>query len=143
MDIAFPILNLVLGAFLGVAFKYWYDYRGMVYKELWEKRCTAYKRLFSMTGILPDYPEKAEVRYQQLFERSREMSDWFFGEGGLLCSKETRNKYFKVQDNISEVLQNKSLKRTETITKEYDSIRDLMSQLRRAMTDDLMSRSRM
>ena len=51
----FPV---ILGAVLGVLLKYLYDYKGMVHKELWTKRYETYKNLFSLTGILPQYPHK-------------------------------------------------------------------------------------
>ena len=142
-EIVKRIIALLFGGFLGVVFKYWFDYRGMVYKELWTKRYDTYKRLFLLTGIMPQYPEHSKVTYKELFKRSEEMRDWFFEDGGLLLSAKTRNKYFKVQKSIQKVLESASAEKQREITIEYEGIRNLLSQLRRTMADDLMSRNRM
>jgi hypothetical protein len=138
------VLALLVGGVFGVVSKYWYDYKGMVHKELWKERYEVYKKMFFYTGILPQYPQKTEVTYEELFKRSEEMSVWFFKEGGLLISTKTRNKYFKVQKNIQAILENKTTEaRNKKITDEYEIIRQLFSQLRKVMTDDLMSRRRL
>src|SRR5450432_2415005 len=141
-EIVKQIIALLLGGFLGVVLKYWFDYRGMVYKELWTKRYDSYKKMFLLTGIMPQYPEHSKVNYDELFKRSEEMRDWFFADGGLLLSTKTRNKYFKVQKNIQKVLKAAPVVRQREITIEYEVIRILLSELRRAMADDLMSRNR-
>ena len=139
------LIALALGGIIGVAFKYWYDYKGMVHKELWIKRYDAYKTMFSVLGNFPLYPEKAVVSYNGLYITSRYFKEWFFSEGGMLLSSKTRTRYFKVQKKIQTILE--AISKTnmdETITVvEYESVRNLMSQFRRAMTDDLMSRMRM
>jgi len=138
------LLAFLSGSVLGVVSKYWYDYKGMVHKELWIKRYETYKKMFLLTGILPLYPQQAEVTYEELFKRSEEMRDWFFVEGGLLLSTKTRNKYFKVQKNIHAILEKKHNEaRHQKVTEEYESIRKLFSQFRKEMTDDLMSRRRL
>lgn len=138
------IIVLVFGGILGALLKYWWDYRGMVHKELWTKRYDEYKKMFLLAGNFPLYPARSPVTYQQLLRVSEDMRDWFFKEGGLLLSTKTRNKYFKVQKESQRTLKNKQAKdMNEKISDlEYDSIRTLFSQFRRAMTDDLMSRSR-
>jgi len=137
------IIALLLGGFLGVVFKYWFDYRGMVYKELWTKRYCTYKKMFLLTGIMSQYPNHSKVTYDELFKRSEEMRDWFFADGGLLVSTKTRNKYFKVQKNIQKVLEAATAERQSDIIVEYEGIMALLSELRRAMVDDLMSRNRL
>ena len=87
------IFALIFGGALGVLFKYWYGYKGMVHKELWIKRYETYKKIFLLTGILPLYPEKGEVTYEELFKKSEEMLDWLFEEAGILLSaKKTVNR---------------------------------------------------
>lgn len=142
-EIINQIVALLLGGFIGVVLKYWFDYRGMVYKELWTRRYDAYKKMFLLTGIMPQYPEHSKVTYEELLKRSEEMRDWFFADGGLLLSTKTRNKYFKVQKSIQKVLDAvPAVNRQREITTEYEGVRVLLSELRRTMTDDLMSRNR-
>jgi hypothetical protein len=139
------MIALVFGGILGALLKYWWDYRGMVHKELWGKRYEEYKKMFVLAGNFPLYPRKASITYQKLSGISEEMRDWFFNHGGLLLSKKTRNKYFKVQkENQVTLIANETKdKNTEISDAEYDTVRILFSQFRRAMTDDLMSRTRM
>src|SRR6185503_3096203 len=90
------MIALVFGGILGALLKYWWDYRGMVHKELWAKRYEEYKKMFVIAGNFPLYPHKARITYQMLLAISEVMRDWFFNHGGLLLSKKTRDKYFKV-----------------------------------------------
>ena len=138
------ILVLIFGGILGALFKYLYDYRGMVHRELWARRYDTYKKMFLLAGNFPLYPEKSLVSYQELLKTSEDMRDWFFREGGMLLSTKTRNKYFKVQKNIQAILKENIDKDTaQKITEDqYDSVRQLLSQFRKTMTDDLMSRTR-
>ena len=136
------IIALVFGGILGALLKYWWDYRGMVHRELWTKRYEEYKKMFVLAGNFPLYPRKASITYQQLLKISEGMRDWFFEEGGLLLSAKTRNKYFKVQKKIKDLLEVRKAPDQTIENIEYDDVRDLFSQFRRAMTDDLMSRSR-
>jgi hypothetical protein len=142
-EIVKQIIALLLGGFLGVVFKYWFDFRGMVFKELWTKRYDTYKKMFLLTGIMPQYRQHSKVSYEGLLKRSEEMRDWFFEDGGLLLSTKTRNKYFKVQKRIQKVLESAPAESQHEITIEYEDIRNLLSQLRRTMAVDLMSRNRM
>lgn len=138
------MIALALGGVLGVIFKSWYDYKTTVLKQLWEKRYENYKVLLQLTGLLPLYPEKAEVRYKDILEVSGKMRDWYFSEGGLLLSKRTRDKYFEVQMKMQSMLENRSEQEMpEEINDVYDTIRKKFSELRTEMTDDLLSRIRM
>ncbi|MBK9983961.1 MAG: hypothetical protein IPP15_16605 [Saprospiraceae bacterium] len=132
---------LVFGGIIGVLFKYWYDYKAMVYKELWQKRYGTYTKLLQLTGALPLYPEKANLIYKDLFTISEKMRDWYFEEGGLLLSMKTRNKYFEVQKKIQVILKDNIL--DSSLHDHYDIIRDLFSELRTELTNDLMSRNRL
>ena len=135
------IFAFLTGGILGVVFKYWFDYKGMVYKELWSKRFEVYKNLFQITAILPQYPMNPDVTYGSLVRASEQMRDWYFEVGGLLLSVKTRDKYFKVQKMIQEIAKGKE--KNERLIDDYENVRQLFSQLRKQMTNDLMSRNRL
>lgn len=135
------ILALLTGGILGVVFKYWYDYKGMVHKELWTRRYEAYKKLITITGLLPQYPHKEGLTYADLLKASAGMRDWYFDDGGLLLSSKTRIKYFKVQKEIHNVTIKNA--KDKSLDEDYEFIRKLFSHLRKQMADDLMSRSRL
>lgn len=138
------IIVLILGGVLGVFGRYYYDYKGSVYRQLWTDRYREYQKLFTLTGLMPQYPKKTAVTYLQLLGNSEAMRDWYFNEGGLLASSKTRNKYFKLQRMIQQMLTGITAEDMgNNIDEEkYENVRILMSQLRKVMTDDLMSRSR-
>ena len=135
------ILALLTGGILGVVFKYWYDYKGMVHKELWLKRYDSYRSLLRISGFLPQYPHKAGLTYADLLKASASMRDWYFDDGGLLLSAKTRKKYFKVQKEIQNVTMHH--RKDKSLDDDYEFIRELFSQLRKQMADDLMSRRRL
>lgn len=139
-EIIKAVITFLFGSVLGVVFKYFYDYKGMVHKELWGKRYQEYQTLFSMTGILPQYLQPAIITAGELLKVSEEMRDWYFNTGGLLLSTKIRNKYFKVQKIIQAFIKCKPA--NYKIENEYETIRLLFSQLRSQLTDDLMSRNR-
>jgi hypothetical protein len=116
----------------------------MVYKTLWEKRYESYKKMFFLSGILPLYPEKAKVTYDELFKASEDMRDWYFKEGaGLILSNKCRDFYFDLQKRIQTSVTVRKDNLMQSITDEYDDIQKMLSNLRTEMTNDLMSRSRL
>ena len=137
------LFTFLLGGVIGVLFKYWYDYKSMVYKALWEKRFESYTKMFSLSGILPLYPEKANVNYEQLFKASESMRDWYFKEGaGLILSNKCRDLYFDLQKKIQASVIAKG-DTSQQIVDDYDTIQKHFSNLRTEMTNDLMSRNRL
>jgi hypothetical protein len=129
---------------LGVIFKYWYDYKGMVAKLLWEKRYETYKKLLEVTGKLPLYPARADLVYGDVLHAAEEMRDWYFKEGGLLLSKKARDKYFAAQKKIVQVMKKQKKENVlDPVGDDYETIRSCFSELRTELTNDLMSRKRM
>lgn len=138
------IFALVFGGVIGVIFKYIYDYRIVVLKQLWGKRYQSYRKLLRLTGILPLYPVDPDVTYDALFKRSEELRDWYFEEGGLLLSKRARDRYFAVQEKIQALMDEPTREAHRKVTPEdYNTTRKLFSSLRTEMTQDLMSRARL
>lgn len=138
------LITFLLGGVIGVLFKYWYDYKSMVYKTLWEKRYESYKRMFCLSGILPLYPEKSKVTYEELLKVSESMRDWYFNEGaGLILSNKCRDFYFDLQKKIQGSVKIRKDDLTQLVIDEYEDIQKMFSNLRTEMTNDLMSRSRL
>ena len=141
----------LLGGLLGVWLKYIFDYKAMVFKELWNKRHEVYKKFFTISSAFPLYPEPAKVTYDELYEISTALRDWYFNESGLSLSINSRKFYFKLQQSIQDILiqkkiipkgneENKAVVMTDT---EYAIITKTMSDVRNEMTNDLRSRLRM
>jgi hypothetical protein len=74
-------------------------------KDLRSHRIDTYNKLWSAMLPLARYPESARLTYDGAKKLSESMRDWFFMEGGLFLSEETREKYFDLQEGIKIVLQ--------------------------------------
>jgi hypothetical protein len=115
------------------------DVGAQVDLDLRNKREAPYLQLWRLTRILPRWPRAEGVTYARLVERSTELQGWFFDGGGLYLSTEARAAYGKVQDAL-----NRRTEESGVISDdEYDEIVDLFSSLRRELTQDLLSRTRM
>ena len=137
------LFALVFGGILGVVFKYWYDYRIVVLKALWDKRFESYQKMFTLTSFLPLYPKRAEVTYGDILDESAKMRDWYFENGGLVLSKKARDQYFEAQRKIQAILKREQDGRLRVKNEDYEEIRRSFSLFRTEMTSDLMSRSRL
>ncbi len=137
------VLTFLLGSVAGVVINHWFDYKYMVYKELWEKRYESYKEMFKISASLPLYPQPATLSYEALKETSEKIRDWYFAGGGLLLSSTSRGAYFDVQKNIQKVIKDNDNKvNTNVPAEKYEQIREALSTLRTEFTNDLMSRKR-
>ncbi len=134
------LIALFIGGILGGLIKKYYDFRRDVVKSIWDRRFEEYKKLWKISSVLPKWPKDDSVTYMKLYACCVNLKDWYFDAGGMLLSKNSRNKYQDLQTALS-VLANK--KTNDKITdKEYEDIRSLFSALRTQMTRDLTSRNR-
>jgi hypothetical protein len=106
--------------------------------DLRQRRFDAYQKLWQMTEIFPLYPIRSQVRYGDLLPFAEELRDWYFKVGGILMSKDTRDTYFKAQNELKGHI---AKNRSDIIEDEvYEHIRMACSRLRTELTDDLLSR---
>lgn len=107
-----------------------------------EKRIALYKVLWKKTGLLPNWPRRADVTYQHLREFSEELRKWYFEEGGIFLSHKARDAYGALQDTVGQLL-TPSLKDGligPKYDEEYEKVRSKCSELRSQLTEDLLSR---
>jgi hypothetical protein len=108
--------------------------------DLRSKRETYYRDLWRLTGLLPRWPKASDVTYAKVLERSRNCRDWFFDGGGMYLSKQSRDAYGKVQEELSRL----GRENDDVITEdEYKATLELFRVLRLELTTDLLSRSRL
>ena len=120
------------------------NFNSQVVSDLWKKRYESYLVFWKLTGFLPKYPRKDTVTYNDLLRKSREMRDWYFDNGGILLSDNTKYDYFKLQEEIlimapydsPELI---SIKNENGKVDEYEKVRQLFSKVRTGMTKDLNS----
>jgi hypothetical protein len=118
-----------------------FTYRTKVDETLRDKRLTLYKALWQKTGLLPKWPRRADLTYEQLQEFSQELRNWYFDEGGIFLSEKARNTYGKLQDTIGAVLSPapKGIVRQRD-KDDYEIVRAKCSDLRSQLARDLLSR---
>ncbi|SRR6266700_498616 len=117
-----------------------------------EKRIALYKVLWKKTGLLPNWPRRADVTYQHLGEFSEELRKWYFEEGGIFLSHKARDANGALQDTVGQLLtpsakdhgdptlQAKDGLIGPNYEEEYEKVRSKCSELRSQLTEDLLSR---
>jgi TIR domain len=107
--------------------------------ELRRERITAYRKLWSLTKLLPKWPRSEKVNYERLRKLSASLRDWYFTDGGgMFLSRSAHTAYAALQDSLTAILVEKPSGR---ITNEhYDAVRDLCSTLRTRLARDVGAR---
>lgn len=66
-------------------------------KDLRKLRITEYAKLYSNFVVIARYSRERDPTYQDLKNLAGQMRDWFFGEGGLCLSEQSRPVYFELK----------------------------------------------
>src|ERR1700674_417918 len=114
------------------------SYRAKVDEGLRDTRLALYRVLWKKTELLPKWPRRTDVTYENLRDLSEELRDWYFGDGGIFLSRTARKSYGKLQDTIDGILTQPA--KGEITDPDYDKVRFRLSKLRSQLTDDLLSR---
>jgi hypothetical protein len=114
--------------------------RAQIDQSLRDARTNVYKDLWRRTGLLPQWPKSSDVTYAKLTDFSRDLRQWYFTEGGIYLSSESRSMYGSLQEILSVVLQGAG--QGKISEEEYERIREACSLLRTELTRDLLSRRR-
>ena len=110
--------------------------------DLRKRRIDVYTELWEKTKILSKWPRNPDVTYIALKDFSEALKEWYFEKGGMFLSRTTHNKaYIPLQEAITNTIKQKGGPIYEGITdEEYDRIRELCSNLRTHLTEDIISR---
>jgi hypothetical protein len=73
-------------------------------KSLRDHRIASYKPLWASLVKLARYPEPVPLPHADVRPFSEALRKWYFEDGGLFMSEETRDKYFDLQDGLRIVL---------------------------------------
>ena len=146
--IALEIVIFILGGVLGAYLKIILDYKKEVLSKLWDKRYEQYQKVWEITNILPKYPVNEEVTYQQLKDTTSSLKKWYFSNGGILMSSETRNAFFAIQEMLTQIPETMLSQKIYVIPdndgtdNQYERMRKVFSKFRTKLTEDLSSRGR-
>jgi hypothetical protein len=74
--------------------------RSKVDEGLRASRLEVYKVLWKKTELLPMWPRATAVTYRDLADLSEAFRDWYFTEGGLFLSSQSRTVYGELQESL-------------------------------------------
>jgi hypothetical protein len=138
------LIGIVTG-FLGALLKAWLDSRLKIDDAAREKRWEVYKALWSLTGLIPQWPRNAQLTYLELEGFSGKCREWYYNQGGFYLSVPARKAYGRMQEEVSAVLKGKPPEHKVTDegdTDDYIRVHLACSALRTQLTKDLHSRQR-
>lgn len=139
-EIIITILTFLLGGVLGGFVQAIYNYKKEVLSFIWTKRFEENKTIWEITGVLPKYPEDREVSYHDLYNTCLKLKNWYFSNGGIILSNDSRIAYEKLQKKLFAVSNKQP---DDKLTPEdYNSMREIFSLFRSDLTRDLTSRNK-
>ncbi len=140
-DMETAAISAIIGAivsYVGAVLQNMLAVRTKVDEALLKTREDLYKPVWDRMRLLPKWPRRNKVTYEQLTAFSESLRDWYFDGGGMYLSGGAQKKYANLQDTIAAVLRRQMS--GDVSDKDYDDIRDRCSALRTEMTKDLLSR---
>jgi hypothetical protein len=137
------VISSVL-TYFGTRSKIRLDMRAEYDKSLHDTRLELYKQLWPKTQPLGRFAPYEPLTWNIVTKVSSDMGHWyFFKEGGIYLSKQSRKPYFVLKTQLTKVILNKGL---EAQPDEYigdearDAILDAASHLRTSLADDIRTR---
>lgn len=104
-------------------------------------RIEAYKKLWTLTRVLPKWPRDESITYDGMCAFSKTLRKWYFNDsGGLFLSRPAYGFYATVQAGIAAILA--SHPSGAVSAQHYDAVRELCSTLRRQLAADLGTRAK-
>lgn len=93
--------------------------------DLRKRRLDVYQEIWRKTEILPKWPRAESVTYDDFYEFSESLRQWYFNKGGMFLSRSSHsNAYIPLQDAIADILRNMPTSVSTLRDKDYDAIRD-------------------
>ncbi len=144
-DLAKALLSFALGAvgsYLGLLWKVRKDLEAAYDKDLRERRLIAYKTLWAHLEPLAKYSRPGPVNGATLSQLSVQLRHWYFADGGIYLSDDTRDAYFRLQQALLEYSTEPRNDRPDPSESEFEVIRQSGSYLRTWMARDVGTRRR-
>ena len=73
-------------------------------KELQTNRLEAYRELWKLTEPLARYTRPAPVTYQAIKDLTVKMRVWYFQQGGMFLTKNSRDQYFEIKASMESLV---------------------------------------
>jgi hypothetical protein len=146
-DFVLPVLTAIIGfivAYMTTLLKFRKGLEAKYDESLRAQRIETYKRLWKLLQPLARYAREEEATPARMEQLGGELRGWYFEDGGLFCTNETRNAYFKLQQGIEQAVKAVEGKDAQTNfeDKVEQQLRQLGSNLRTSMARDVGTRLR-
>jgi hypothetical protein len=113
-------------------------------KALHDKRLALYKDLWPITKPLGRFVPHFSLTYNDVKSVVTDMHEWYFKEGGIYLSKNSREPYFQLKKQMLRVIDNERLEATPDAriddTEACKAILDAATNLRTSLADDIRTR---
>ncbi|HEX4605240.1 MAG TPA: hypothetical protein VH724_14665 [Candidatus Angelobacter sp.] len=112
-------------------------------KDLRQKRLELYKDLWPKTKPLAEFSAESPLTYGIVKAVSTEMRDWYFAEGGIYLSRNSRGPYFHLKKLMQTVLDDGQLRQSpgkELALEQAGEILTAARELRTSLADDIGAR---
>src|SRR5215211_802369 len=118
------------------------DLKAAYDKDLRNERIEAYQGLWHHLQYLGQYDRPEALTAELLKKLSEQMRDWYFGGGGLYLSEQSRTTYFKLKQDIKNILDNTEEDRWYALLDPKDSnfVLEQAHLLRASLTHDVGTR---
>lgn len=105
-----------------------------------QKKREEYKKLWKLSSILPLEPVNNDISWNKNFhETCNQLRDWYLNGGALLLSKNSREMYEVIQDELNEQAKNLPIRKLKRI--DYYYIKSLFRILNKDITNEMIYRS--
>ena len=134
-----PAIVGALVSFIGSLINNSWNARSKIDESLRLDRAAAYKVVWGLTELLPQWPRASGVTYKDLYDLSCRLRDWYFQQGGMYMSTQARDAYGTLQKTLNQIARGKEGNISDA---DYDVAREDCSRFRTQLTGDLLSRNR-
>jgi hypothetical protein len=113
-------------------------------KNLHHKRLELYRELWPKTKPLAEFSAEAPITFDVINTVSGNMRDWYFAEGGIYLSKQSRRPYFNLKALMQEILDDNTLQQDHAKPihgPRVKKILDAAGELRTSLSDDIRARN--
>jgi len=112
-------------------------------KSLHDKRLTLYTDLWPKTEPLARFLPHSALTYKTVECVSEELRAWYFKEGGIYLSRQSRKPYFSLKEQLQRVIEDEDLKKQPDAPindGHREAILGAASRLRTSLADDIRTR---
>jgi hypothetical protein len=112
-------------------------------KELHDARLSQYKELWKLLKPLAPYSPEQPLTPKIVKTTSESMRDWYFDQGGIYLSRESRGPYFALKEAMQHIIDDPELQKENDAPLHPRQVKPLLEwgrTLRKVLSDDIGTR---